>query len=71
MLESLLAKTSYIIDVTTTMVGRVKFFYKNRFSIKTAPYVRSQIARDLGYFRHPTSLIKQAIASIRKISDAK
>ncbi len=39
----------------------------NNFSRKTAPYVRSQIAGDLGYFRHGTSLIEQAIASIRGI----
>lgn len=39
----------------------------NNFSIKTAPYVRSQIAGDLGYFRHGTNLIDQAIASIRGI----
>ena len=39
----------------------------NNFSRKTAPYVRSQIAGDLGYFRHGTNLIEQAIASIRGI----
>jgi hypothetical protein len=39
----------------------------NRFSIKSAPYMRSQIAGDLGYFRHGTGLIEQAIASIRGI----
>ena len=39
----------------------------NNFSRKTAPYFRSQIAGDLGYFRHGTSLIDQAIASIRGI----
>jgi len=39
----------------------------NRFSIKSATYIRSQIAADLGYFRHGTSLIEQAIASIRGI----
>ncbi|MBD1828945.1 hypothetical protein NDI47_07035 [Microcoleus vaginatus GB1-A2] len=39
----------------------------NRFSIKSAPYIRSQIAAGLGYFRHGTSLIEQAIASIRGI----
>src|SRR4028119_358203 len=39
----------------------------NRFRIKSAPYIRSQIAADLGYFRHGTSLIEQAIASIRGI----
>ncbi|PSB46801.1 hypothetical protein C7B67_19765 [filamentous cyanobacterium Phorm 6] len=39
----------------------------NHFSRKTAPYFRSQIAGDLGYFRHGTSLIEQAIASIRGI----
>ena len=39
----------------------------NNFSRKTAPYVRSQIAGDLGYFRHGTNLIDQAIASIRGI----
>lgn len=39
----------------------------NRFSIKSVPYIRSQIAADLGYFRHGTSLIEQAIASIRGI----
>ncbi len=39
----------------------------NNFSIKIAPYVRSQIAGDLGYFRHGTNLIDQAIASIRGI----
>lgn len=39
----------------------------NNFSIKVAPYMRSQIAGDLGYFRHGTSLIDQAIASIRGI----
>ncbi|MEG4228994.1 hypothetical protein QUA35_23125 [Microcoleus sp. N9_B2] len=39
----------------------------NNFSIKTAPYMRSQIAGDLGYFRHGTNLIDQAIASIRGI----
>ena len=39
----------------------------NNFEIKIAPYMRSQIAGDLGYFRHGTSLIEQAIASIRGI----
>lgn len=39
----------------------------NSFSIKNAPQMRSQIAGDLGYFRHGTSLIEQAIASIRGI----
>ena len=39
----------------------------NNFSIKIAPYIRSQIAGDLGYFRHGTNLIDQAIASIRGI----
>ena len=39
----------------------------NNFSRKTAPYMRSQIAGDLGYFRHGTNLIEQAIASIRGI----
>ncbi|MCY7384079.1 MAG: hypothetical protein LH628_16130 [Microcoleus sp. CAN_BIN18] len=39
----------------------------NNFSRKTAPYFRSQIAGDLGYFRHGTDLIEQAIASIRGI----
>ena len=39
----------------------------NNFSRNTAPYVRSQIAGDLGYFRHGTNLIEQAIASIRGI----
>lgn len=39
----------------------------NNFEIKTAPYMRSQIAGDLGYFRHGTGLIEQAIASIRGI----
>ncbi|MCC3587916.1 hypothetical protein [Microcoleus sp. PH2017_30_WIL_O_A] len=39
----------------------------NHFSRKTAPYMRSQIAGDLGYFRHGTNLIDQAIASIRGI----
>ena len=39
----------------------------NHFSRKTAPYIRSQIAGDLGYFRHGTGLIEQAIASIRGI----
>ncbi|MGB8691795.1 MAG: hypothetical protein WCD53_31335 [Microcoleus sp.] len=39
----------------------------NNFSRKTAPYMRSQIAGDLGYFRHGTNLIDQAIASIRGI----
>ncbi len=39
----------------------------NNFRIKTAPYMRSQIAGDLGYFRHGTGLIEQAIASIRGI----
>ena len=39
----------------------------NHFSRKTAPYFRSQIAADLGYFRHGTHLIDQAIASIRGI----
>ena len=39
----------------------------NNFSIKIAPYMRSQIAGDLGYFRHGTNLIEQAIASIRGI----
>ncbi|MEG4290350.1 hypothetical protein Q5692_17320 [Microcoleus sp. C2C3] len=39
----------------------------NHFSRKTAPYMRSQIAGDLGYFRHGTGLIEQAIASIRGI----
>jgi hypothetical protein len=39
----------------------------NNFEIKIAPYMRSQIAGDLGYFRHGTNLIDQAIASIRGI----
>jgi hypothetical protein len=39
----------------------------NHFSIKIVPYMRSQIAGDLGYFRHGTNLIDQAIASIRGI----
>ena len=39
----------------------------NCFSIKSSPYMRSQITGDLGYFRHGTSLIEQAIASIRGI----
>ncbi len=39
----------------------------NNFSRKSAPYMRSQIAGDLGYFRHGTNLIDQAIASIRGI----
>jgi hypothetical protein len=39
----------------------------NNFSRKNAPYFRSQIAADLGYFRHGTHLIEQAIASIRGI----
>jgi hypothetical protein len=39
----------------------------NDFSRKMAPYMRSQIAADLGYFRHGTGLIEQAIASIRGI----
>ena len=39
----------------------------NHFSRKSAPYMRSQIAGDLGYFRHGTNLIEQAIASIRGI----
>ena len=39
----------------------------NNFSRKTTPYIRSQIAGDLGYFRHGTGLIEQAIASIRGI----
>jgi hypothetical protein len=39
----------------------------NRFSIKSVSYMRSQIAGDLGYFRHGTGLIEQAIASIRGI----
>ena len=39
----------------------------NNFSRKTTPYMRSQIAGDLGYFRHGTGLIEQAIASIRGI----
>ncbi|MEZ2226480.1 hypothetical protein [Microcoleus sp.] len=39
----------------------------NNFSRKTARYMRSQIAGDLGYFRHGTNLIDQAIASIRGI----
>jgi hypothetical protein len=39
----------------------------NNFEIKSAPYMRSQIAGDLGYFRHGTNLIDQAIASIRGI----
>ena len=39
----------------------------NHFSRKTAPSMRSQIAGDLGYFRHGTGLIEQAIASIRGI----
>lgn len=39
----------------------------NHFSRKSAPYMRSQIAGDLGYFRHGTNLIDQAIASIRGI----
>jgi len=39
----------------------------NNFRRKTAPYMRSQIAGDLGDFRHGTGLIEQAIASIRGI----
>ena len=39
----------------------------NDFSRKTTPYMRSQIAGDLGYLRHGTGLIEQAIASIRGI----
>ncbi|WP_293127426.1 hypothetical protein [Microcoleus sp. bin38.metabat.b11b12b14.051] len=39
----------------------------SHFSRKTAPFFRSQIAADLGYFRHGTHLIDQAIASIRGI----
>lgn len=39
----------------------------NNFSRKTAPYMRSQIAGDLGYFKHGTDLIESAIASIRGI----
>ncbi|CBN56773.1 MULTISPECIES: hypothetical protein [Kamptonema] len=39
----------------------------NHFEIKTAPYMRSQIAGDLGYFKHGTDLIESAIASIRGI----
>jgi hypothetical protein len=39
----------------------------NRFSIKSVSYMRSQIAGDLGYFRHGTGLIEQVIASIRGI----
>ncbi|WP_341735023.1 hypothetical protein [Microcoleus sp. EPA2] len=39
----------------------------NHFSRKSALYMRSQIAGDLGYFRHGTNLIEQAIASIRGI----
>lgn len=39
----------------------------NNFSRKNARYMRSQIAGDLGYFRHGTNLIEQAIASIRGI----
>jgi hypothetical protein len=39
----------------------------NNFEIKIAPYIRSQIAGYLGYFRHGTDLIEQAIASIRGI----
>ena len=39
----------------------------NHFSRKSALYMRSQIAGDLGYFRHGTNLIDQAIASIRGI----
>ena len=39
----------------------------NHFSRKSALYMRSQIAGNLGYFRHGTNLIEQAIASIRGI----
>lgn len=39
----------------------------NNFSRKSAPYMRSQIAGNLGYFRYGTNLIDQAIASIRGI----
>jgi hypothetical protein len=39
----------------------------NYFRRKTAPYMRSQIAGDLGYFKHGTNLIESAIASIRGI----
>jgi len=39
----------------------------NHFRRKTAPYMRSQIAGDLGYFKHGTNLIESAIASIRGI----
>ncbi len=39
----------------------------NHFSRKSALYMRSQIAGNLGYFRHGTNLIDQAIASIRGI----
>jgi len=39
----------------------------NNFRRKSVPSMRSQIAGDLGYFRHGTGLIEQAIASIRGI----
>jgi len=39
----------------------------NHFRRKTAPDMRSEIAGYLGYFRHGTGLIEQAIASIRGI----
>ena len=48
-------------------IDKEKLFILNHFSIKTAPFFRSQIAADLGYFRHGTHLIEQAIASIRGI----
>jgi len=56
---------SKICDILVT--DKEELSILNNFSRKTAPYVRSQIAGDLGYFRHGTNLIEQAIASIRGI----
>jgi hypothetical protein len=48
-------------------IDKEELLILKNFSRKGAPYMRSQIAGDLGYFRHGTSLIDQAIASIRGI----
>jgi hypothetical protein len=54
-----------ICDTITT--NKEELSILNHFEIKTAPYMRSQIAGDLGYFKHGTDLIESAIASIRGI----
>jgi hypothetical protein len=56
-----------ILNGVSKKIDKEELSILNNFSIKTAPYFRSQIAGDLGYFRHGTHLIEQAIASIRGI----